>query len=109
MSDEPSALSDQLQLLVDFPARRPTTTVRFDSRPTVYPVRSTLTMIRHKEELWYSKWDVLTMRTQMRLDAATLRRSLLAHSTEDHQVEDVHVSQVVGLEKALDPTQAESK
>ena len=92
MLDEPSVLCDQL--LVDFPTRRRRRpTVHFASTATVFPVRSTLTMIRHNEELWYSKRDEETMKMQMRLEAAALRRTLL-------QEGDVHVSQAVGLEKS---------
>ena len=106
MSDEPSAPCDQL--LVDFPTRR-RPTVRFASTAKIFPVRSTLTMIRHNEELWYSKRDEKTMKMQMRLDAAALRRILLSASTEDLKEGGFHASQAVGLEKALDPTQSKSK
>ena len=92
MLDEPSVLCDQL--LVDFPTRRRRRpTVHFASTAIVFPVRSALTMIRHNEELWYSKRDEETMKMQMRLEAAALRRTVL-------QEGDVHVSQAVGLEKS---------
>ena len=56
------------QLVVDFPtATRLRPTVRFASSETetVLPIRSTLTMIRHKDELWYSsRTDIATMRIQ---------------------------------------------
>ena len=108
MSEASSPLGDQL--LVDFPTRR-RPTVRFASSATVQPVRSTLTMICHREELWYSKRDEAAMKTQMRLDAITLRRTLLASSSAEDIIMGgaVHVSQVAGLEKALDPTEAKSK
>eukprot|EP00986_Skeletonema_menzelii_P000748 scaffold212_cov138-Skeletonema_menzelii.AAC.1 len=96
------------QLIVDFPTAslQPTATVRFASSPTVIPIRSTLTMIRDKNELWYSKTEEETMRIQRTLDAATLRRTLLEPSAEDLEDGGVHVSQAVGLEKALNPTEA---
>eukprot|EP00986_Skeletonema_menzelii_P005389 scaffold1950_cov143-Skeletonema_menzelii.AAC.1 len=92
-----SALCDQL--IVNFPTRR-RPTVRFASSVTVHPVHSSLTMICHKEELWYSKRDEATMKMQMRLDAITQRRALLASSADDLEqgVTTVHVSRVVGLE-----------
>ena len=107
MSDDASALCDD-QLLVDFPTRR-RPTVRFDSSVTVFPVRSTLTMIRRKDELWYSKRDVETMKMQTRIDATYLRRTLRARSAEHLEEGGAHVSQAVGLEEALDPTLARSK
>ena len=103
MSEDPCSQ----QLLVDFPThRRPS--VRFASTDTVHPIRSTLTMISHKEELWYSKSDEITMKTQMRIDAITLRRT----SAEDLKEEGggLHVSQMVGLEAlVVGPAQAQSK
>ena len=99
------------QLIVDFPTAslQPTATVRFASSPTVIPIRSTLTRIRDKNELWYSKTEEETMRIQRTLDAATIRRTLLEPSAEDLEDGGVHVSQAVGLEKALNPTEARSK
>ena len=94
------------QLLVDFPThRRPS--VRFTSTDEVHPIRSTLDMISHKEELWYSKRDETTMKMQMRIDAITLRRTFAADITEEG---GLHVSQMVGLEALVaNPTQAKSK
>ena len=106
MSEAPNALCDQL--LVDFPTRR-RPSVRFAPSATVQPVRSTLTMICHKEELWYSKRDEAAMKVQRKIDVITLRRAILAHSAEDIKGGAVHVSQVAGLEEALDPTEAKSK
>ena len=108
MSDAPSAPPLCDQLLVDFPTRR-RPTVRFASTDTVFPVRSTLTMIRHNEELWYSVRDVEMMKIERNLDATTLRKMLHTPSTEDFKQARVHGCQAVGLEKALDPTQARSK
>ena len=104
MSEAPSALCDNL--LVDFPARR-RSSVSFASTDTVHPIRSTLTMISHNEELWYSKSDEIAMKTQMRIDAITLRRS----SVEDlKEGGGLHVSQMVGLEAlVVGPVQAKSK
>ena len=101
------------QLVVDFPtATRLRPTVRFASSETetVLPIRSTLTMIRHKDELWYSRTDIATMRIQRTLDVTALRRTLFAPS-EDFDDGGVHVSvsQVVGLEAVLNPTEARSK
>ena len=88
--------------------RRPS--VRFAPSATVHPVRSTLTMICHKEELWYTKRDYEMTKMQMRLDVITQRRAILASSSaEDIEGGAVHVSQVAGLEKELDPTEAKSK
>eukprot|EP00986_Skeletonema_menzelii_P002812 scaffold819_cov146-Skeletonema_menzelii.AAC.1 len=82
------------QLIVDFPTAslQPTATVRFASSPTVIPIRSTLTMIRDKDELWYSKTEEETMRIQRTLDAATttIRRTLLEPSAEDLEDGGVH-------------------
>mmetsp|Transcript_3083 Transcript_3083/g.4740 ORF Transcript_3083/g.4740 Transcript_3083/m.4740 type:complete len:162 (-) Transcript_3083:63-548(-) len=103
----PTALCDQL--LVDFPIRRRPTTVRFASRATVFPIRSTLTMIVNKEELWYSKRDVKTMKLERKSDATTLARTLLAPSAEHLKEGDVHVSQAIGLEKLVNPIQAKKE
>ena len=101
------------QLIVDFPTAaslRPTPTVRFASSPTVIPIRSALATNRQKDELWYSRTDGVAMRQQLRSDAITLRRTLLAPSSaEVLENGGVHVSQAVGLEKILDPTEARSK
>ena len=75
----------------------------------MFPVRSTLNMIRRKDELWYSKRDVETMKMQARKTQPTLRRTLRARSAEHIKEGGVHVSQAVGLEEALDPTDARSK
>ena len=100
------------QLIVDFPTAnslRPTPTVRFASSPTVIPIRSASATITQQDDLWYSRTDIATMRQQMRSDAATLRRILLSPPTEILENGGVHVSQAVGLEKILDPTEARSK
>eukprot|EP00985_Skeletonema_marinoi_P003667 scaffold1601_cov140-Skeletonema_marinoi.AAC.4 len=103
MIDAPSDLCDQL--IVDFPTRNQST-VRFASTVEVLPIRSTLTMIGHKEELWYTSRDFKTMKLQRRSDAIDLGRILLAPSDEDLMEGGVHVSQAVGLEKAVNPIQA---
>ena len=112
MTNAPTATANALRdedLLVNFPnRRRPKATVRFDSI-TVHPVRSTLTMIGHKEELWYSRRDEAAMKRQRRLDATNLRRTLLTSTAGDLDDGGVHGSQVAGLEKAVDPAQAKSK
>ena len=100
------------QLIVDFPTAaslRPTPTVRFASGPTVLPIRSALAMNPQQDELWYSRTDIATMRIQRRSDAATLRRTLLAPPAEVLENGGVHVSQAVGLEDALNLTEARSK
>ena len=101
------------QLIVDFPnaaSIRPTPTVGFASSPTVLPIRSASATITQQDDLWYSRIDRVTMRQQMRSDAATLRRILLSPPTEILENGGVHVSQAVGLEKILlDPTEARSK
>ena len=99
------------QLIVDFPTAslQPTATIRFASSPTVIPIRSTLTMIRDKDELWYSRTDIGTMAIQRRSDVATLRRTLLEPSAEDLEDGGVHVGQAVGLESALNSTEVRSK
>ena len=108
--DEPSDLCDEL--LVGFSTRR-RLSVRFISSVTVNPVRSTLTMICHKDELWYSRRDVETMKMQRTADAITLRRTLLASSASAQDLggagAHAHVSEVIGLEKVINPTNAESK
>ena len=86
------------QLLVDFPTRRQPT-VRFASTVEVLPIRSTLTMICHKEELWSTNRDFKTMKLQRRSDAIDLGRILLAPSAEDLMEGGVHVSQAVGLRR----------
>ena len=111
-NDAPPTTSSDLrdQLLVDFPSRRQPT-VSFSPTATVFPIRSTLTMIRHKEDLWYSQKDVDTMKLERTFDAIaiTLRRKLLAPSAEDLREGGLHVSQAVGLEKLINPIQAKSK
>ena len=104
--DEPNALCDEL--LVGFSARRRPSSVRFISSVSVNPVRSTLTMICHQDELWYSRRDVETMKMQRTADAITLRRTLLA-SAEDLGEGGAHASEVIGLEKVINPSKAESK
>ena len=105
MPDEPTDLCNEL--LVGFSARR-RPSVRFISSVEVNPVRSTLTMICHQDELWYSRRDVETMKMQRTADAITLRRTLLA-SAEDLGEGGAHASEVIGLEKVINPTNAESK
>ena len=77
----PSTLGDQL--LVDFPTRRRRPTVRFDPQLTVHPIRSTLTMIFDKRELWYSGRDVDNMKLERNSDAIALARTLSSPSAED--------------------------
>ena len=105
MSDEPSDLCNEL--LVGFSARR-RPSVRFISSVSVNPVRSTLTMICHQDELWYSRRDVETMKIQRNVDAITLRRALLS-SAQDLGERGAHASEVIGLEKVINPTKAKSK
>ena len=108
MPDEEAITRCDDQLVVGFSARR-RPSVRFaSSADTVFPVRSTLTMISSKHELWYSRRDVETMTLQMRLDATNLRRTLLT-SADDLEEEGFHVSQAVGLEKVINPTLARGK
>jgi hypothetical protein len=110
MSDEPSDLCDEL--LVGFSTRR-RPSVRFISSVSVNPVRSTLTMICHQDELWYSRRDVETMKMQRNVDAITLRRALLASSASAQDlggaVAHAHASEVIGLEKVINPALARSK
>ncbi len=95
------------RLLVDFPTCR--RTLRFAPQATVIPIRSTLTMISDKRELWYSKRDVENMKLERDSDAVTLAKKLLTPSAEDLNEGGIHVSQVIGLEKAVNPTQARGK
>ena len=106
MTDGSSDLCDQF--LVDFPTRR-RSTVRFASTVKVLPIRSTLTMICHKDELWYSKRDEETMKIERKLDAIVLERTLLAPSAEDLTGGGVHVRQAVGLEKEVNHIPAKSE
>ena len=97
------------QLIVDFPnaaSLRPTPTVRFASSPTVLPIRSASATNPQQDDFWYSMTDITTMRIQRRSDAATLRRTLLASPAEVLENGGVHVSQAVGLEDALNLTEA---
>ena len=103
----PSALDGQL--LVDFPTRRRRPTVRFDTRPTVYPIQSTLTMISDKRELWYSRHEEEEMKIERNTDAIALARTLLSPSAEDLHEGGIHVSQAIGLEKTANPVEAKSK
>jgi hypothetical protein len=66
-------------------------------------------MISDKQELWYSKSDVNGMKLERNSDAIALARTLLSPSTEDLQEGGVHVSQAIGLEKAVNPIEAKSK
>jgi hypothetical protein len=104
---DPTASALVGKLLVDFPTRR--RTLRFAPRATVFPIRSTLTMIFDKRELWYSERNVEEMKLERDADAITLARTLLSPSAEDLREGGVHVSQVIGLEKAVNPTQARGK
>jgi hypothetical protein len=106
-TNSPSALGGQL--LVDFPTRRRRPTVRFTPQCTVYPIRSTLTMISNKQELWYSRNDVEKMKLERNSDAIALARTLLYPSAEDLQEGGIHVSQAIRLEKAVNPMEAKSK
>jgi hypothetical protein len=101
----PSALVGKL--LVDFPTCR--RTLRFAPQAAVFPVRSTLTMISDKRELWYSKREVEQMKLERDADAITLARTLLSASAEDLKEGGVHVSQAIGLERKVNPTQARGK
>jgi hypothetical protein len=103
----PSTLGDQL--LVDFPTRRRRPTVRFDPQVTVHPIRSTLTMIFDKRELWYSGRDVDDMKLERNSDAIALARTLLSPSAEDLKEGGIHVSQANGLDNAVNPIEAKSK
>jgi hypothetical protein len=66
-------------------------------------------MISDKRELWYSKRDVENMKLERDSDAVTLAKKLLTPSAEDLNEGGIHVSQVIGLEKAVNPTQARGK
>jgi hypothetical protein len=103
----PRALDDQL--LVDFPTRRRRPTVRFVPQCTVFPIRYTLTMISDKQELWYLKRDVDEMKLERTSDAIALARTLLSPSDEDLKEGGIHVRQAIGLEKAANPIEAQSK
>jgi len=61
-------------------------------------------MIFDKRELWYSERNVEEMKLERDADAITLARTLLSPSAEDLREGGVHVSQVIGLEKAVNPT-----
>jgi len=63
-------------------------------------------MISDKRELWYSRMDVEDMKLERNSDAIILARTLLSPSAEDL---NVHVSQAIGLDKAVNPVQAKSK
>jgi hypothetical protein len=66
-------------------------------------------------DMWYSKREVEQMKLERnadaitQADAITLARTLLSPSAEDLREGGVHVSQVIGLEKAVNPTQARGK
>jgi hypothetical protein len=111
MSSSSSNSSSSGQLLVDFPTRRrhPTATVSFAPQVTVHPIRSTLTMISDKQELWYSKSDVNGMKFERNSDASALRRTLLSPSAADLQERGIHVSHAIGLEMTVNPIEAKSK
>jgi len=66
-------------------------------------------MISDKRELWYSERDVEQMKLERDTDAIILARTLLSPSAEDLQEVGVHVSQAIGLEKAVNPAQARGK
>jgi hypothetical protein len=111
MSSSNSSSASSGRLLVDFPTRRRRRrpTVRFDPQLTVYPIQSTLTMIFDKRELWYSRMDVEDMKRQRNSNAIALAWRLLSPSAEDLQEGGIHVSQAIGLDKAVNPVQAKSK
>ena len=96
------------QLLVDFPTRRPPT-VSFAPQVTVHPIRSTLTMISDKRELWYSRNEEDEMKLDRNIDASALRRTLSSSSAADLQERGIHISQAIGLEMAVNPLEAKSK
>ena len=76
------------------------------------PIRSALataTITQQDDFLWYSRTDIATMRQQRRSDAATLRRTLLVPPAAILENGGVHVSLAVGLEDALNLTEARSK
>jgi hypothetical protein len=66
-------------------------------------------MISNQEELWYTKRDVKTMKLERKSDAIALTRILLAPSSEHLKEGGVHVSQAIGLEKLVNPSQAKSE
>lgn len=104
MTTSPSASYDQL--LVGFHTRR-NPIVRFATHETVVPIRSTLTMISSKQELWYSKREADLMKLEMKSDAIILARTLLATSSaQDLKNDGIHVSQAIGLEKVVNPIEA---
>ena len=103
----PNALVGQIIMVDFFPTHR--RTLRFAPQATVIPFHSTLTMTSGKRELWYSEKDVENMKLERDSDAVTLARTLLTPSAEDLNEGGIHVSQVIGLEKAVNPTQARGK
>jgi hypothetical protein len=66
-------------------------------------------MISDKQELWYSKRDLDEMKIERNSDAISLARTLLFPTAEDLKGGGVHVSQAIGLEKAVNPIEAKSK
>ena len=95
------------QLLVDFPTRcrteRRNKSVRFASHVSELSVRSTLTMISDKQELWYASRDIQEFRLERDQDAAALARTLLAPSAEDLKEGGLIVSKATGLERVVNP------
>jgi hypothetical protein len=75
----------------------------------MHPIRSTLTMISAEQELWYSKRDVDVMKLERNSDAIALARALLSPTAEDLEEGGIHVSQAIGLDKAVNPIEAKSK
>ena len=66
-------------------------------------------MISDKRELWYSRRDVDEMKIERNSDAISLARTLLSPTAEDLKEGGIHVSQAIGLDKAVNPIQAKSK
>jgi hypothetical protein len=69
----------------------------------VQPITS-VTAVCNKQVLWYSRVNVDLMRREMERDAYAVARTLLSPSAEDLE-EGIDVSEVVGLEKLVNPFQ----
>lgn len=97
--------NSQATLIVDFPARRhrrrEDRQVRFASQCQVQPVHSVLGRCS-KQELWYSRSDVKAMRLERDTDAYALAQ-MLRSPTDETLREGIDISQVVGLDKLVDP------
>ena len=93
------------QLIVDFPARRyrrqEDRHVRFASHHNVRHIPQ-VRDVCSKRELWYSDADKTMMKRKMYRDAYDLAQKLLSPSDKVLQ-EGIDMSQVVGLDKLVNP------